>query len=202
MTAEQRRLRFAEVKFRQRVERQREARAREEQQQHRSDDDDPEPETPAPATRWERFGGTGRLRPTTTSMSGTNPDIDRVLAQKFGSRISSAQRVREAEERLHARLSGQLDDKVPLSQRPEEVAHPRCPVDGVPLQVVSYTASMKPAERRCPVCRRTEKEFTERGISLESPAEGVREAMEHGGLRKKPAYSPVEQAVRSLIRKW
>jgi hypothetical protein len=137
----------------------------------------------------------------TTSLR-PSPDLDKVLFEKFGSRRYSAEKVQEAEERLHARLSGERDDKLPVDQRPEEVANPRCPVDGLLLQVVSYSASMKPAIRRCPACGRTEREMVEKGVSLESPVETLRASLTNGGLKKKPTSSPVEEHVRSLIRRW
>ena len=44
-------------------------------------------------------------------------------------------RVREAEERLHKRLSDhrEPDEKIPVLDRPQ-VERPRCPVDGVLLE--------------------------------------------------------------------
>jgi hypothetical protein len=198
MTKKEREQQRLRAEFDERVERQREERQQQEQS-HRSDDGD---ETPAPPRRFERFGTT--FQATTVSMSGSDPGLDRVLAERFGARIPSAEMVREAEDRLHKRLSGERDDndKVPLNERPDPVETPVCPIDAVPLQVVSYSASGKPATRQCPVCKRTEREMIEKGVDLRPITESIRRSMEHGGLRKKPAYSPVEQAVRSLIRKW
>jgi hypothetical protein len=117
-------------------------------------------------------------------MTGTNPDVDKVLAEKFGSKKYSVERVREAEERLHKRLSGQRDDKVPLSQRPDPVENPRCPIDQVALETVSYTPSLRAAIRRCPVCRRTEREMLEKGVDLRPVTEHVRDALNHAGWQK------------------
>ena len=165
-----------------------------------AEDDD---ETPRiPATRWERFGNT--LQPTTTSITGTDPEVDRVLAQKFGSKQYSPDRVREAEERLHKRLSGHRDDqdKVPVHERPEPHATPVCPVDAVRLEVTSYSDSGQPATRQCPVCKRTEGQFLEKGVDLTPITERIGASMEAGGLRKKPRFCPIEQHVRTLIRPW
>jgi rubrerythrin len=191
MTADQRRRKVAEVRFRERYARERAERARDAGQRGTQSHADDEDTTPAPATRWERFGTT--YKPTTTSLTGTNPDVDRVLAQRFGQRQYSAERMREAEERLNKRLSGQrdADEKVPVHQRPEAHATPVCPIDAVPLEVVSYTASMKPAERRCPVCRRTEREMIEKGVDLRPVTEHVRDALNHAGWQKE-----------HVIRRW
>jgi rubrerythrin len=189
------------TEFYERAEREKEDRARaaEGGSQHHTTEDD-EDTAPAPPRRWERFGN--RFKEATHSLTGENPGVNKVLAEKFGSRIPSAKHVREAEERLHRRLSGERTEaeRVPLAQRPDPVERPVCPIDAVPLEVVSYSASMKPAERRCPVCKRSEKSMLEKGINLEGAAEQLRRSMEAGGLKKPAKMSPVEQHVRSLIR--
>jgi hypothetical protein len=182
--------------FQERLEAQRAANARE-AQPHQTD---PEPTTPAPAARWERFGT--EFRRTTVSLTGSNPEIDKLMAERHGHRLPAPGHVRAAEERLRDQLAHTGTTKVPVHQRPDPVDHPRCPIDGVALEVVSYTSSMKPATRACPVCRRTEREFTEKGVSLESPTEALRASMAAGGITKKPTMTPVERRVRSLIRSW
>ena len=91
---------------------------------------------------------------------------------------------------------------MPLTERPDEVADPRCPIDGVALETMSYTDGMKPAVRACPVCKRTERAFMEKGVSLQSPTEALRTSMANGGITKNPTMTPVEQHVRSLTRRW
>jgi hypothetical protein len=60
---------------------------------------------------------------------------------------------------------------------------------------------MKPAERRCPVCKRSERSMIEKGVNLESPTESLRRSMADGGITKKRVMSPVEEHVRSLTRR-
>jgi hypothetical protein len=164
---------------------------------------DPAPESsPAPAARWEKWGD--GFRRVTTSMTGTDPVIDKVMAEKHGHRLPSAEHVRAAEERLRDQLAhtGTHTKKVPVHQRPDPVERAVCPVDALLLQVVSYDAGGRPAERRCPACGRSEREFTEKGVSLESPTEALRASMESGGIVKKPVRSAVEEHVRGLTRRW
>jgi hypothetical protein len=170
--------------------------------QHHEDNEVDTP--PAPPRRWERWAGTGGFRETTVSLTGSNPHVDRVLAEKYGSRQYSRERIREAEDGLHRRLSGSLNEseRIPLTQRPEPAERPMCPVDAVLLETVSYTAGMRPAVRRCPVCKRTEKHFLEKGVDLTPITEGIRRSMTDGGLVKKSTRSPVEEHVRSLTRRW
>jgi hypothetical protein len=52
--------------------------------------------------------------------------------------------------------------------------------------VVSYSASMKPATRRCPVCGKTEREMIERGIDLTPITEGSRRQWKTADSRKSP----------------
>ena len=183
--------------FHERLEAQRAARAREAQPGRT----DPEPESSsAPAARWERFGT--EFRRTTVSMTGTNPDVDRIVAEKHGHRLPSAEHVRQAEERLRDQITGKRTDKVPVRERPDPVDHPVCPIDALPLQVVSYDAGGRPAERKCPACGRSERQMLEKGIDLRSPTEILRSSMTSGGITKKPTMSPVEQHVRSLTRRW
>jgi hypothetical protein len=112
--------------------------------------------------------------------------VDRVIAEKFGRKVPSRDQIRAAEERLHARLSGKIadKDKVPVDQRPEPHATPICPIDAVPLKTVSVTDSLQPATRKCPVCKRTEREFMERGIDLTPQTERIREGLNHAGFRR------------------
>jgi len=202
MTAQQRKLRVAQVKFQERRARQLEERARAAGQRGSESHADDEDTTPAPVTRYERFGH--RLMPNTTSVTGTDPDVDRVLAERFGQRLPSASQLREVEQALHRRLSGQrsANEKVPVHERPEPVENPRCPLDGVLLEIASYSDTMRPAVRLCRVCGRTERQFYEKGVSLESPAQAVGRSMRDGGLTKKTTQSPVEQHVRTLLRPW
>jgi integrase len=133
VTNEQRKLRLAKVAFEARLERQRAERARQQAQRGSHHDvveeflPPDEESTPAPAERWQRVGGTGGFQRNTTSMSGADPDVDRVIAEKFGSRRYSAERVREVQERLRDRLAGEFDDtdKVPVHERPEPHPNPR-----------------------------------------------------------------------------
>ena len=111
--------------FYERAEREKEARAAG-GTQHREEHEEDTP--PPPKRRWERWAGTSGFKETTVSLTGTNPDLDRLQAEKYGSKQYSRERIREAEERLHRRLSGHrtVEEKDPLDQRPAEVEHPRC----------------------------------------------------------------------------
>ena len=142
---------------------------------------DPAPESsPAPAALWEKYAnGFRRL-----SHPVTNPEIDKLMLERHGHRLPSGAMIREAEERLRDEMAGQRKNKVPIDQRPDPSETPICTVDAVPLEVVSYSASGKPAIRVCPVCKRTEKQFAEMGVDLTPVVESVRGALNHEGWRK------------------
>jgi hypothetical protein len=92
--------------------------------------------------------------------------------------------VQEAQERLRDQLAHTGTRKVPLDQRAAEVPDPRCPIDGVALEIVSYTDRLMPATRAFPVCRRTEREFTEKDPAVwqvAADAAGARRRKSGGG---------------------
>ena len=179
------------LEFEERVERQRdEQRARSSAGSQRRDEHD-ESTTPAPRGEWLQRSGTSFLRTSPGEVTGRDQSYDDYIVKKYGPTPAREGGLQGAMDRLRDRLAGKRDDRLPLSQRPDPVPNPICPVDAVPLAIVSYTPSMRPAMKRCPVCGRTEREFLERGIDLTPVTEHVRKALNHEGWQKE-----------HVIRRW